>query len=167
MRTDRYLAETKKVKAETKKLLVDARKEDKIDALTIKERLASPIRSTEAQIKSIDSDIKKNETALIEAQSIAAQIQPEFSVEVQGDERRRVMAVEAVERARAVEALQGYKDRIKELNRMLVDARKRLKRLQGITSHAGIDAYLGTSPAAEGGEDAGEDIEAAANEAGL
>lgn len=170
MRTDRYLAETKKVKAETKKLLVDARKED-VDALTIKDRLASPIRSLEARIKSVDSDIKKNESALIKAKSIAAQIQPEFSVEVQGADRRSVMAIEAVERARAEQALKGYQDRIDALVTLRTELDTELKRLQGITSHAGIDAYLGTSPAAEGGagegEDAGEDIGAAADEAGL
>ena len=153
MRTDRYLAETKKVKAETKKLLADARKED-VDALTIKERLASPIRSLEARIKSVDSDIKKNESALIEAQSIAAQIQPDFSVESSLQDRRRVMAVEAVERARAEQALKGYQDRIDALGTLLIELDTELKRLQGITSHAGIDAYLGTSPAAEDIEDA-------------
>jgi len=177
MRTDRYLAETKKMIAQTRKYAAEAKalaeeSKGKVDFLKLQKRLESPIRSLETRIKSARAERARLVAARIKAQSIATEKQPEFSVEVHGDERRRILGLMAAERARAVEAVDKYNTAISGIDELLSDTLEpALTRLQGLKTHAGLDAYLGVTPAAEGGagegEDAGEDIEAAADEAGV
>jgi len=160
MRTDRYLADTKKTIAQTKKYAAEAKalakeSEGKVDFLKLQKRLESPIRALETRIKSARTERSRLVAARIKAKARADVVAPTWGSEVPLHMRKSMQAQVDVERGRAVQAVNGYNTAINSIDELLRDTLDpALTRLQGLKTHAGIDAYLGVSPAAEDIEEA-------------
>ena len=160
MRTARYLAETKKMIAQTKKYAAEAKAlaEDskvKVDFLKLQKRLESPIRALEARIRSARAERSRLVAARIKAKAKADVVAPTWGSEVPLHMRKSMQAQVDVERGRAVQAVNGYNTAINSIDELLRETLDpALTRLQGLKTHAGIDAYLGVSPAAEDIEEA-------------